>query len=130
MSMTTGGPSRSGLIDDLDEDALSVLHAGGLHDTAQRLGRATLSPDHLPEVLFGDAQLENDGFLVILVLADLDLIGLVDQRLGEELEQLLQAIPFAFRRRLTVALGWAPWLSQLRTRSSSISIVEGSVCGL
>ena len=61
----------------------------------------------------------------------LDLVGLVDQRPGEELEQLLQAlIPFALRSFFTVPQGCAPLRSQLSTRSSSSSIVDGSVCGL
>jgi hypothetical protein len=89
-----------------------------------------LTADHLAAIGLRYRQLQDYGLIVVLVLADLDLIGFVDQRLGEELQQLLQAIPFAFRRRFTVALGWAPLLSQLRTRSSSISIVEGSVWGL
>ena len=118
-------------VDDLDEDALSFLDAIGLHDGAQRLGRAALAADHLAAVVLGDAQLEDDRVVVLLELVNLDLVRLVDQGPGEELEQLLQAlIPLAFISCLTVSLGWAPCSSQPRSFSSSSSIVEGSVCGL
>ena len=36
----------------------------------------------------------------------------------------------ALRRHHPRRVGWAPWSSQYRTRSSSIEIVEGSVCAL
>ena len=90
-----------------------------------------MAPDHLAAIVLGDAQLEHHRLVVLLELVHLDLVRLVDQRPGEELEQLLQPlIPFAFSSLLTVSLGCAPCSSQLRTRSSSSSIVEGSVCGL
>jgi len=118
------------LIHDLHEDALAVLDPTRLHDGAQGLRGASLAADHLAAILLRDAQLQHDSVLVFLVLAHLDLVGPVDQRLGEELQQFLQPIPFAFSSLLTALLGWAPCPSQLRTRSSSTSIVEGSVCGL
>jgi hypothetical protein len=96
------------LIDDLDQDPLPVLNSTGLHDAAESLRRPALAADHLAAIGLRDRQLQNYGLIVFLVLADRDLIGLVDQRLGEELEQLLQAMPFAFNSRLTDALGCAP----------------------
>jgi hypothetical protein len=39
-------------------------------------------------------------------------------------------MPLARSRVATVSDGWAPWASQCLARSSSSSIVEGSVCGL
>jgi hypothetical protein len=89
-----------------------------------------VTADHLAAVLLGDAELEQDRLLVLLVFPYLYLVGPVDQRPGEELEQVLQPIPFAFSRFFTAALGWAPWPSQWRTRSSFSSIVEGSVWAL
>jgi hypothetical protein len=125
-------PIRSSLsVDDLDEDSLSFLDATGLHDAAQRLGGAALPADHLAPIVLGDAQLEHHGAVVFCELGDLDLVGAVDQCAGQELEELLQPrIPFTFSSCFTVWLGCAPWASQLRTRSSSRSIVDGSVCGL
>jgi hypothetical protein len=84
--------------------------------------------DHLAPVVLGDRELEDDRLIVFLELVNLDAIRLVDQRSGEELEQLLQAvIPFAFISLLTVPLGCAPFWIQSRSFSSSSSIVEGSV---
>ena len=115
-------------VDDLDEDPLSLPDATGLHDPAKRLGSAALAADHLAAVLLGDAQLQHDRLLVLFELGDLDLVGVIDQRSRQILEQLLQSrIPLTFRRFLTVLLGCAPRDSQSRTRSSSSSIVEGSV---
>jgi hypothetical protein len=93
------------LIDDLDQDAPTVLRPAGLHHTTQRLCGATAAADDLAEIVLGHTELQHERAIVFLELAHLDLVGLVDQRLGEELEQLLQAMPFAFSRRLTVALG-------------------------
>ena len=124
-------PTRSSSVDDLDHDALSFLGAIGLHDGAQRLDRAALTADHLAAVVLGDGKLEDDRVLVLLELLNLDLAWFVDQGPCEELEQVLQApIPFAFISFLTVPLGCAPFWIQPRSFSSSISIVEGSVCGL
>src|SRR6266571_242471 len=93
-------------VHDLNQNPLAVLDAARLHHGPERLRGAPFAADHLAPV------------------------GLGDQRAGEKLEQVFQAIPFAFRSFLTVSLGSAPFLSQVRTRSSSSSIVEGSVWGL
>ena len=105
-------PALSFSIHDLDEDPPSVFHAAGLDYRTQRLRRPAMAADHLPAVLLCDAQLEHERSVVFLELAHLDLVGTIDERLGEELEQLLQAIPFAFSRCLTASLGCAPWRSQ------------------
>ena len=124
-------PIRSSSVDDLDEDPLALFGAIGLHDGAQCLGGAALAADHLAPVGLGDRQLEDDRLVVLFELVNLDLAGLVDQSLGKELEQVLQAlIPFAFISFLTVPVGWAPLLIQSRSFASSISIVEGCVWGL
>jgi hypothetical protein len=118
---------RSSLINDLNQHPLAFLDAAGLHHGPERLRRPALATDHLAPIGRGDAQLEHDRVVVFGELTYLDLVGLVDQSAREKLEQLLQAIPFAFRSFFTVSLGSAPFLSQFRTRSSSSSIVEGSV---
>ena len=85
-------------------------------------------PMTLPAVLLGDDQLVHHGVVLLLELVHANLVGVVDQGLGEELEELLQAaIPFALSRRLTVPEGCAPFWIQPRIFSSSRSIVEGSV---
>jgi hypothetical protein len=86
MSITTAGLPAAGLVDDLDQDPLPVLRSPGLHDATERLGRAAMAADDLSAIVLGDAQLQHDRLVVLLVLAYLDLVGLVDQRLGEELE--------------------------------------------
>ena len=122
---------RTTSVDDLDEDALSLFGATGLHDGAQGLCCASVAADHLAAVLLGDDQLVNDRLVLFLELVDANLVRMVDQRFREELEELLQAlIPLALSSCLTVPLGWAPCWTQARIRSSLSSIVEGSVCGL
>ena len=93
------------LIDDLDEDPLSVPSPTRSHDPPQCLCGAAVTADHLPPVLLRNAQLEYHGLLVFLVLTHFYLVGPVDERLREELEQLLQPIPFALSSFLTVAVG-------------------------
>jgi hypothetical protein len=93
------------LVDDFYKDPLPVFRPIRLHDRPQRLRGPALTADHLAALLVGDAELQHDGLVVLFVLADLDLVRLVDQGPGKELEQLFQPIPFAFSRRLTVPLG-------------------------
>ena len=93
------------LVHNLDQYALSIPDPSGLHHRAKRFRRAAVAADHLPAIFLGHAQLEHDRLLVFLVFADLHLVGPVDQRPGQKLEELLQPIPFAFRSRFTVLLG-------------------------
>ena len=79
------GARRS--IDDVDEHATAVAHRGGLHDGAQRVGRAPAAADDLAVVVVGHRQLEDDGAVVLLEVLDLDLVRLVDERAGERLQQ-------------------------------------------
>ena len=76
------------------------------HDRAQRLDGATLPADHLAAVLLGNEQLEHDRVVVLVETLDLDLVGIVDERARQELEQVLQLeIPLALSSRLTVWVG-------------------------
>jgi hypothetical protein len=121
-------PIRSRSVDDLDQDPLALFRAIGPHDGAQSVRRAAVAPDHLPAVVLGNEQLEDDGVLVLLELVNLDLGRLVDEGPCQELEQLLQAlIPLAFISFLTVPLGCAPCSIQPRSFCSSSTIVDGSV---
>src|SRR3989442_15928510 len=57
-SRTPRSASRS--IDDGDQDPSPVAPRRGADDRPQGVHRATVSPDHLPDVLLGDAQLVHD----------------------------------------------------------------------
>src|SRR3954447_16043091 len=76
------------LLDDVEEDAPVVLDRGGLDHRAQRLRRAAAPADDAPVVLVVDGELEHERPVVLLELLDADLVGLVDERLREVLEQL------------------------------------------
>ena len=123
----------------------------GFDDRAQRVGGAPAAADHPAVVVRGDAQLEHDRAVVLLELLDRDRVGIVDQAFGEVLEQPARgalaghrvvalrgpgasrsgvSMPWMRSSLRTVSEGWAPRASQLRARSSSITIVEGSVCAL
>src|SRR5688572_27177708 len=77
------------LLDDLEDRALAQLGRGSREDRAHRPGRAPLLADHLAEVFLGDLELE-DGGLFSLDLVDLDGLGTIDQRRGDEGDQLLE----------------------------------------
>jgi len=65
-----------------------------------------MAADHLAAILLGDVQLQHHGLVVLLEFVNLDLVGVIDQCLGQELEQFFQAlIPFALSSLLTVFVG-------------------------
>ena len=64
------------------------LTAAALTIGAEGLRGASPAPDDLAVVVIGDRQLEHERAVVLLELLDLDLVGLVDQRLREIVEQL------------------------------------------
>ena len=115
------------------------MTAAALIDRAQRLGGASAAADDLAVVIVVDRQLEHERAVVLLELLDLDALGLVDERAGEVLEQSrtrgpayrpLGWMPCVLRSFRTGSHGWAPRSSQWRMRSSSRTMVDGSVCGV
>src|SRR5262249_25360134 len=120
-----------GLIHDLELHAPPLAGAAGAHDRAQRAGDASLPPDHLPEVVLGDVQAQDDG-VVLLDPLDALLVGLVAGPARKELGHLgpYRARFFAFSSFCTASEGCAPLPSQSFTFSSSNSISDGSCCGL
>ena len=64
----------------------------------------------------------SDEVAVLLDLRHLDGVGILDQRPGEELDQVAHqapaaSMPLVRSRPATVRVGWAPWASQCRARS-------------
>ena len=99
-------------------------------DRAKGVGRSALATDDPAPIGLSDSQLEEERAVVLNDLAYFDLVWIIDQSPGQELEQVLQAeIPLALRSLFTVFVGRAPLAIQPRTRSSSMSMVDGSVCG-
>ena len=119
--------------------ASPVARRRGADHGAQRLRGATAAPDHLAVVVGADGELEHDAAVALLEALDLDLLGVIDETLGEVLEQLGRihrhdggqlAMPWMRSSLRTVCDGCAPRASQSRTRGSSRVIVDGLVCGL
>src|SRR5437764_1341628 len=76
------------IFDDLEERPLVLLAGGGGEDGAQGARGAPLLADDLAEVVGRDAQLE-DRRLVAGDLAHLDGVRVVDERPGDERDQIL-----------------------------------------
>src|ERR1700722_8996792 len=66
-------------IDDVDEDAMAMLHRRSLDHGAQRRGRPTAPADHASVVVLGDGQLEDDASVVLAHFLDLDSIRIVHE---------------------------------------------------
>src|SRR5262249_26795204 len=114
----------------LEQRAPGAARRGGAHDGTERARDPALAADHLADVVLRDMQLD-DRVAVALDLLDAHRVRLVDEAARQVLDDLdRQPTPFTFSRRATVEEGCAPLESQSRTRSSSSSIVDGSVCGL
>ena len=125
--------SRSGLgrgsVNDLEVDALAGGSRGS-GDRAKRAHGATTPADQAAEIGRVAVHLEHPA-LRRGVLAHVDGVGCRGKRPSEEVEQLAQGqTPAILSSLLTVLVGWAPVASQTRARSTSISIVDGFVCGL
>src|SRR4051812_24938015 len=69
----------------------------GLHHRAQRVGDAPAPADHSAEVVIGHLDLEHDLAVDLLDLGHLDLVRILDQRPGEEVEQIAHETPPARR---------------------------------
>ena len=96
------------------------LRAGRGEQRAHRTRRPSLTPDDLPQVGFRDFQLDY-GLIATLVDVRINRLGVIDERLGDELDQLFQAftstlrayaVLFFFRSDFTVGESWAPLLTQ------------------
>src|SRR5215204_1692037 len=149
------GRRSRGSIDDVDEHPVAIPDRGGLDYRPERGDGTPAAADHLAGVVIGHVQLQHDRAVVLLERLHAHLVRTVDERPGEILEELLHycagaagsgsgsdsgagsaaaadGVLFACARAscFTVLVGWAPHASQYCRRSSSITIVEGSVCGL
>ena len=102
----------------------------GARDGAERAHGATAPADQTPEIGWVAVDLERPP-VAARVLAHVHGVGGRDQRPDEEVEQLAQGqTPAILSSLLTLFVGWAPVASHARARSTSISIVDGFVCGL
>ena len=73
----------------IELDAFVLMRSARAHDGAQRAGGPALPPDHLADVLLGDAELEH-GRPVALDLLDVYRIRIVDEppsELGQQFSQ-------------------------------------------
>ena len=121
-------------VQDFDHHTLLLVCGCCLDHAAQCVGDTAAATDDSAEVTLVDLELEDDVSVVLLELADDDGLRLLDQRAGEKFEQLLQepaaSMPLVRNSVATWRVGRAPFSRQCLARSSSISISEGSVCGL
>src|SRR5215211_5535258 len=127
-------PCTAASLQDLHYDAALFLGGRGTRDGAQGVGDPAAAADHPPKVVLRHRDLEHD-VAVLLQLLDRHLVRGFDQCPNQVLDELSHFVPVAsmpWVRRSFAAVrdGRAPCSSQCRARSSSITIVDGSVCGL
>src|SRR5712691_6470253 len=102
-------PTAIRLIKNIEDISPARFLTGSREQRAHGARRAALTPDDFSEVVGGDLELD-DGGLVALVRANSHRVGIVDQRLGDELDQLFH---LAFLRSdFTVGDSCAPLLTQ------------------
>jgi hypothetical protein len=75
--------------DDLELHAAARMRTAGAHDRPQSARDATLPPDHLADVAFGDVQPKDERPVVALDLLDAHGVGLVDEPPRKFREQLV-----------------------------------------
>src|SRR5262245_39510751 len=75
------------LLEDFEDGPLVLLGGGGLEQLAHGARGAALLADDLAQIVLGDGELV-DGGAVLVELLDLDLVGLVDQGLGDEEDEV------------------------------------------
>src|SRR5579863_274306 len=71
------------LLDDLEGVALAGAMAGGAEQRTQSAGCAPLAPDHFAHIALGHFQFDH----AIVEFFDEDLVGRVDQRLGDQFDE-------------------------------------------
>src|SRR5579862_482638 len=76
--------------EDLERDRATFAGGRDLQQGAQRLGDAAVPTDDLAHVVLGDMQLD-DGPVLLLDLGDLHRVGVVDERAGDVLDQVLRS---------------------------------------
>src|SRR5579862_4237392 len=129
-------------VGDLDEHASAITRSARAHECAQRARDASLTADHLADVIRGDVQ-DEDERAVTLLLFHANRLRVVDE-LAREIREQLSYVPLPARstrrryfempctlsNRATASVGRAPLPSHSLTFASSNSMVDGSVCGL
>src|SRR5438874_2498061 len=80
--------AMSARLDDLEHGALPLARGRDLQESPYRVGDSALLADDLAHVVLRDLQLEDDRGLT-LDLVHLDLLGVVDERARDVLDELL-----------------------------------------
>ena len=119
-------PSAMRLVKNIEDVAPPRFLSGSVQECPHCAGRAALTADDFAEVELGDFELD-DRRLIALVRPDPYRVGIVDERFGDELDQLFH-LNF-LRRDLTVGESCAPLLTQKSTRSRSIFTSAGFFFG-
>ena len=114
------------LVKNVEDIAPTRFLSGGGQQRAHCARRAALAADDFAEVELGDFQLD-DRRLIALVRPDSHRVGIVNERFGDELDELFH-LNF-LSRDLTVGESCAPLLTQKSTRSRSIFTSAGFFLG-
>src|SRR3954451_20597120 len=114
-------------LDDVDEDAPVVLDRGGLDDRAEGLGGAPASSDDLSVVIIVHREFQDQRPVVLLELLDLHLLGVIDEKPREILEQLAQGNALAVGG--LDALSLEELLDRLRGRGGPVEPVPEALLG-
>ena len=119
-------PSAIRLIKNIEDVAPPRFLSGGGQQRAHCARRTALAADDFAEVELRDFQLD-DRRLIALVRPDSYRVGIVDERFGDELDELFHLN--LLRSDLTVGESCAPLLTQKSTRSRSIFTSAGFFLG-
>lgn len=84
-------PAARSPVGNLKDDALAAPGRARSDESSKRAGDAPTLSDHLPNLVRGDTKLEDDG-TVLFPSRYRDLLGLVDQALGQVLEEILHEV--------------------------------------
>ena len=132
----SGKRVKTSILNELDQDPSLGAGRGGLRHRPDGVGHAAAPAYQPAKVVAAHGDLD-DEVSVFVHLLDLHGVRVLDQRPGEELDQLthgayepVASMPLARKSPATVRVGWAPCVIQCRARSSSTTIVDGSVWGL
>src|SRR5206468_3056344 len=113
----SGNSVKTSILNELDQHAPVGAGGCGLGDRADRVGDAPSLPDQPPEIIGSDRHLEHE-VAVLLDLLDLDGVRVLDQRAGEELDQVAHQMvtgrPTTRSRRSR-----CPWCAAAPPRSAS-----------
>src|SRR5689334_8385258 len=91
MTPTAMRSATGGSVESVEDGAAAALLPGRREERAERAGGAPLPADDFAEVVGRHLQLD-DELIAAIVRAGVDRVGIVDERFGDELDQITQLL--------------------------------------